>query len=114
MHGLFVVSLAVLLILLGLTQWLSGYFLGALLITFNLLVLARILPHLIFMQKGAVFSLLLNFHLRLFFTGIALVVGVYLLQLHTIGLVLGLGTIIVSFMLWGAIFLVPHKQIKEG
>jgi hypothetical protein len=97
----------------GKMDLLLAYFVGALLITFNLLVLARLVPQLVFLQSGAVFSLLVSFYLRLAFTGGVLFAAIYIVQLNAPGLLLGLSTIIASFLAWGGKFVLSRKQ-KEA
>ena len=102
-----------LLLAAGLSNLLVGYVLGALLITLNLLVLARLIPQLVFLQSGAVFFLLVSFYARLFFTGAVLFAAIYFVQLNALGIVVGLSTMLVSFLAWGGMFFVSRKQ-KEA
>ncbi len=113
LHSAAVVAFAALLLAAGYNHLLASYAVGALLITLNLFVLARLIPQLVFLRSGAVFSLLVSFYLRLFFTGGVLFAGIYFMQLNAIGLLLGLSTILASFMAWGGIFFVSRKQ-KEA
>ena len=113
MHAGTVAVLAGLLIAAGLSRLLVGYAVGALLITLNLFVLARLIPQLVFLQSGAVFSLLVSFYARLFFTGAVLFAAIYFVQLNALGLILGLATMFASFLAWGGRFFVSRKQ-KEA
>jgi small basic protein len=72
-----------------------------------------LVPQLVFWQSGAVFSLLLSFYLRLFFTGGVLFAAIYAVQLNAVGLLLGLATVFASFLAWGGRLLVSRKQ-KEA
>ncbi|MCF8030746.1 MAG: hypothetical protein K9K39_07615 [Desulfohalobiaceae bacterium] len=108
-----VVGIAALLPAVGYSHLLIAYAVGALLISFNFTVLARLIPQLIFLQSGAVFSLLFSFYLRLFFTGAVLFFAIYFVELSAIGLLLGLSTILASFVAWGGRFFVSYKQ-KEA
>ncbi|MCF8085278.1 MAG: ATP synthase subunit I [Desulfohalobiaceae bacterium] len=113
LHSGTVAALAALLFAAGWSHLLLAYALGALLASFNLLVLARLVPQLVFLRSGAVFSLLVSFYLRLFFTGGVLFAAVYAVQLNALGLLLGLSTVFASFLAWGGSFLVSRKQ-KEA
>lgn len=113
LHSGTVVSLAALILAVGWQHLFIAYALGALLASFNLLVLARLVPQLVFLRSGAVFSLLVSFYLRLFFTGGVLFAAIYVVQLSALGLLLGLSTVFASFLAWGGSFLVSRKQ-KEA
>ena len=113
LHSGTVAVIAALLLAAGLRSLIVAYALGALLASFNLLVLARLVPQLVFWQSGAVFSLLLSFYLRLFFTGGVLFAAIYAVQLNAVGLLLGLATVFASFLAWGGRLLVSRKQ-KEA
>jgi hypothetical protein len=113
LHSATVVLIAAFLLGSGLSHLILAYSVGALLISFNLVVLSRLVPQLIFARNGAVFSLLVSFYLRLFFTGGVLFVAIYGVQLNALGLLVGLSTVFASFVAWGGCFLVSRKQ-KEA
>ncbi|MEF8822626.1 MAG: ATP synthase subunit I [Desulfohalobiaceae bacterium] len=113
LHSATVLVLGLLLLGCGLSHLFIPYAVGALLVSFNLLVLARLLPQLVFEQTGAVFALLVSFYLRLAFTGGVLFAAIYIVQLNALGLLLGLSTILASFIAWGGMVLVSRKQ-KEA
>ncbi len=91
------------------------FLIGALLVTFNFFILARKLPELIKMQKGSVFSLLVNFYFRLLFTAIVLFVCIALLRFSVFPLLIGLSTVVITVMLWAFKFIIfgYYKQ-KEA
>lgn len=104
---------AALIYLGGNVDWLAPFLLGALLATFNFTVLARIVPRLVFMRQGGVFSLLVSFYLRLFFTAGVLFLAIAGARFSIPALLLGLSTVLVSLTAWGGKFLLTHKH-KEA
>ncbi len=93
--------------------YLASFLVGALLVTFNFLILARKLPFLIKTQKGSVFSLLVSFYSRLLFTGVVLFFCIAVVKFPIFSLLIGLSTVIVTIMLWGLKFILLYKH-KEA
>ncbi len=90
-----------------------AYLIGALLTFLNFFVLARTVPKLIFVRKGAVFSLLTVYYLRLMFTALILFVAIAGVKLPVISLLIGLSTLLITFIIWFGKYLVKYKK-KEA
>ena len=103
-----------LILVLGSFYQVIAFLIGALLASLNLFVLARLLPQLIWVRKGAVFTLLLSFYLRLFFTAIVLFLALVSLKLSPVVLLLGLSTVIVTIVLGIGKYIVTLKSEKEA
>jgi hypothetical protein len=101
------------LIFLGYVQELPAFMLGALVATFNFLVLARIVPKLIMEQKGSVFSLLISFYLRLFLTALVLFLAIAWAKVNIYPLLAGLSSVIFTVLIWvgKSVFI---NKIKEA
>lgn len=107
----FVLSLAFLLFLRDL--WAVHFSLAAFLATLNFYILAQVIQKLVFVRQKAVLSLLLNFYARLAGLAVALYVMLIWAQFSVVAVLAGLSTILVSIMLWGAIFYIEQKE-KEA
>lgn len=92
---------------------LVAYLLGALLTFFNFFVLARTVPKLIFIRKGAVFNLLIVYYLRLLFTALILFIAIAGVKLPVISLLIGLSTFLITFIIWFGKYLAKYKN-KEA
>lgn len=109
-----VLGVSCLLLILGLNkETLLAFVTGAALITFNFYVLAKVVPKLILVQKGAVGSLLFSFYSRLILTAIVLYVGLVLANLPILSFLAGLSTIICTIMVWTGKFIITYKH-KEA
>ncbi len=104
-------------IFFGVVEGLKGllpYVVGCLLVFFNFMVLARVLPGLILSRdaKASVVSLLFSFYSRLFLTGIVLLIGIVFLNFRIFPLILGLSSIVVSIVSWIVKYIVTdnHKE----
>lgn len=86
---------------------------GALLITFNFFVLARVVSRLVWLQKGAVFPLLVSFYSRLILTGLVLYLAIVVAGFSVISLLLGLSTVLVTILIWSSRVFVAQK-LKEA
>jgi uncharacterized membrane protein YjjP (DUF1212 family) len=96
---------------LGLRERLAAFATGAALISFNFFVLAKMVPKLVFEQKGAVFSLLCGFYLRLILTAAALYLAIAWARFPVVFLLAGLSTILVTFAAWSGRFITnKHKE----
>jgi hypothetical protein len=104
---------AALVLFSGHLEWTAPFLLGGLLATFNFTVLARIVPRLVFMRQGGVFSLLVSFYLRLIVTAGALFLAIAWARFSIPALLLGLSTVLISLTAWGGKFLLTHKH-KEA
>ena len=91
-----------------------SFLIGALLSSFNLCVLARLVPQLIWIQKGAVFALLFSFYLRLLFTAVILLLALVFLKLSAFFLLTGFSTIIVTLVLGIGMYIFTLKHEKEA
>jgi hypothetical protein len=107
----FFLSLAFLLFLRDL--WAVHFSLAAFLATLNFYILAQVIQKLVFVRQKAVLSLLLNFYARLAGLAVALYVMLIWAQFSVVAVLAGLSTILVSIMLWGAIFYIEQKE-KEA
>lgn len=97
-------SLGLAIALLGITfgsPWALAFASGACLVTFSFWVLARIIQQLIYVQKGAVFTLLVIFFGKLIFIGLGLYLVLVVWHLPVWGLVAGLSTVVVNITAWG-------------
>ena len=86
---------------------------GACLATVNFYFLAKLVPRLIGQQKGGVFALLCGFYLRLLGTVLVLFLVIVMAGLSPIGVVAGLSTLIVTFVVWTGKYIVTqqHKEV---
>ena len=91
----------------------AGFAIGALLVTLNLFLLAKFVPHLIWAGKGSVFTLLAGFYLRLVGTILVLFLAIVVAGLSPIGVLAGLSTILVTFAVWTGRY-VMAQQHKEA
>lgn len=85
----------------GFSGWAGAYFSGAVLITINFWVLARVVQRLVFVRKGAVFALLFLFYGKLILSGLALYALIVLAHAPISGLLAGLTTAVANAILWG-------------
>jgi hypothetical protein len=92
----------------------ASFVTGGLLASFNLSVLARLVPQLIWVQKGAVFALLISFYFRLIFTALILVVALVALKLPAVILLAGLSTLVGTLILGIGKYIVTLKHEKEA
>ncbi|WP_459891833.1 ATP synthase subunit I [Desulfothermus okinawensis] len=96
--------------------WAGSFLVGGLLVFFNFIVLARILPNLVVSKdsRASIFSLLFSFYSRLIFTGIVLLVCIVFLRMPIYPLIVGLSTIIVGIIFWIVryIFTTKHKEAE--
>ncbi|WP_147819703.1 ATP synthase subunit I [Salidesulfovibrio onnuriiensis] len=98
------VSLGSAIALLGITlgaAWAVAYAAGAVLITLNLWALARVVQHLVYVRKGATFTLLVIFYGKLIISGLGLYLVLAVWHLPVWGLVAGLSTVVVNLTAWG-------------
>ncbi len=95
--------------------WAVSYIVGGLLVFFNFLVLARIIPDLVVSKavKASIVSLLFSFYSRLLFTGIVLLVCIVFLRFPIYPLIVGLSTIILGIILWIAKYMLTNNY-KEA
>jgi len=97
-------SLGLAIAFLGITfcsAWSVAFAAGAVLITLNFWALARIVQHLMYVRKGAVFTLLAIFYGKLIISGLGLYLVLVVWQLPVWGLVAGLSTVVVNATAWG-------------
>ncbi|KAB1441840.1 ATP synthase subunit I [Pseudodesulfovibrio senegalensis] len=97
-------SLGLAIGLLGVTlgsAWSLAFAAGAVVITLNFWALARIVQQLIYVQKGAVFTLLVIFYGKLILSGVVLYLVLGVWRLPVWGLVAGLSTVVVNITAWG-------------
>ncbi|MBS3780345.1 MAG: ATP synthase subunit I [Desulfovermiculus sp.] len=97
----------------GLWNGAAAFGTGALLATGNFYFLAKLVPRLIGQEKGGVCTLLCGFYLRLLGTVLALFLVIVTAGLSPIGVVAGLSTIIVTFVVWTGKYIVT-QQHKEA
>ncbi|MFP4071417.1 MAG: ATP synthase subunit I [Desulfovibrionales bacterium] len=83
--------------------WGAAFAAGAVLITINFYALAHIVQELVFVQKGAVVSLLVGFYARLILTGVALFFLIVWAGLPVGALLAGLTTVVGTILIWGVI-----------
>lgn len=98
---------------LGLSGWrdyLPGFLTGALIMTFNLFTLAKILPNLIKYRKGSVPVLLFNFYLRLVVVGAILYLAIVWAKFSVISLLIGVSTLLITSMVWTGRLVIRHKH----
>jgi hypothetical protein len=91
----------------------AGFALGAFLVSFNLFLLAKFVPHLIWVGKGSVFTLLAGFYLRLVGTILVLFLAIVVAGLSPIGVLAGLSTLLVTFAVWTGRYIMA-QQHKEA
>ena len=94
-------------------SWAVHFVAAAMLATVNFYILAQVIQKLVFVRTKAVLSLLLSFYARLAGLGIALYAMLIWAQFSLVAVLGGLSTILVSIMLWGAIFYIEQKE-KEA
>ena len=93
--------------------WAVHFLLASFLGTINFYILAQAVQKLVFLRKEAIFSLLFNFYARLVFLGIVLYIMLIWAQFSLVAVVAGFSTVLVSIMLWGALFYIEQKD-KEA
>jgi len=98
---------------IGLFDRLPAFLVGAVLATVNFYVLAKMVPVLIFQQKGSVAALLLSFYFRLILTAVVLFLAVAWARLSVVVLLVGLSTVLVTISVWGGRFILTQKH-KEA
>ena len=91
----------------------AAFGIGALLVTVNFYFLAKLVPRLIGQEKGGVFALLCGFYLRLLGTVLVLFLVIVIAGLSPIGVVAGLSTLIVTFVVWTGKYIMT-QQHKEA
>lgn len=97
-------SLGLTIIALGITffsPWALAFAAGAVLIVINFWTLARVVQHLMYARKGAVFTLLIIFYGKLIISGLGLYLVLAVWHLPVWGLVAGLSTVVVNITAWG-------------
>jgi len=82
-------------------EWLLDIAAGALLMTFNLYLLADFLQHVLLKNDGAVGGQLIRFYVRLIVTGVVLAALIIWAQASILALLLGLSTVVVTILIWG-------------
>lgn len=98
---------------LGLSGWrdsLPGFLTGALIMTFNLFTLAKILPHLIQQKNGSVPALLFSFYLRLIVVGVILYLAIVWANFSVTSLLAGVSTLLITSMVWTGRLVIRHKH----
>lgn len=104
MRSQLLLSLALALGLLGVTlgsPWAQAFLAGALIITLNFWALAHVVQQLVYVRKGAIFTLLVIFYGKLLISGVLLYLVLGVWHLPVWGLVAGLSTVVVSIIAWG-------------
>lgn len=91
----------------------AGYAAGAFLITVNFYFLAKFVQQLVQVRKGAVVALLFHFYLRLAGTGLALYGLIVWAKVPVPALLLGLSTVLVTALGYGASRL-SGQNVKEA
>ena len=110
---LLVIFITSVIALLFSNKVLVAYVIGALLTYFNFFVLARTVPKLIFVRKGAVFNLLVVYYMRLMFTAVILFIAIAGIKLPAVSLLIGLSTLLITFIMWFGKYLMIYKN-KEA
>ncbi len=85
------------------SEWALAFAAGAAVATFNFWALARVVQRLVYVQRGAVLTLLLIFYGKLILSGIALYLLIGVWQVPVWSLVLGLSTVVVTITAWGLV-----------
>ena len=112
-HALLVLGGASLSALLGAAPHMLAFLLGGGLSFANFYLLARLIPNLVWAQKGGTFALLFGFYLRLLLTGLILFLAVAWLKMPVLSLLLGLSTVFLNILIWLGKFVLTHKH-KEA
>lgn len=86
----------------GVSMWFISFAAGVLVVSLNFIALARVVPGLVHVQKGAVAPLLFQFYGRLIITGIALAFLIGYLALPVVPLIVGLSTVVANALFWWA------------
>lgn len=92
-----------LLVMGRISEWALAFAAGAAVATFNFWALARVVQRLVYVQRGAVLTLLLIFYGKLILSGIALYLLIGVWQVPVWSLVLGLSTVVVTITAWGLV-----------
>lgn len=87
-------------VMLG-SPWALAFASGAVIITLNFWALARVVQQLIYVQKGATFTLLMIFYGKLILSGLGIYLVLGIWRLPVWGLVAGLSTVVINITFWG-------------
>ncbi len=93
-------------------SWVIGFSVGALVVSFNFYFLAKLSQELVYIQKGALTSLLFSFYLRLILTGVILYAAIVFLGADIFALLIGLSIILLNIFIFGATLV--SQKIKEA
>ena len=99
--------------LFGAGSDLAAFLLGGGLSFGNFYLLARMVPNLVWAQKGGTFALLFGFYLRLLCIGLILFLAIAWLKMPVLSLLLGLSTVFLNILIWLGKFVLTHKH-KEA
>ena len=103
LNQLFFLVVSLLLIpVSGVAMWAISLAAGSLVVSLNFIALARVVPGLVHVQKGAVAPLLFQFYGRLIITGIALAFLIGYLEMPVVPLIAGLSTVVANALFWWA------------
>jgi len=92
--------------------WVIGFAIGSLVGTCNFFSLAKLAQELIYVQRGAVVSLLFSFYLRLILTGVVLYLAIVLWRADIFALLIGLSIILLNVFIFGATLV--SQKLKEA
>ncbi len=109
-----VVSVLIPVSLIGTMDQSAAFAVGALLASLNLFALARLVPQLIWLQNGAVFTLLVSFYSRLLFTAVILFIALVFLKLSAVFFLIGFSTVVVTLILGIGKYIFTLKHEKEA